>query len=213
MSTKKYDDLSKLNDARSDWKIKVRVIRIWRGTTMTGEIFKSFNVLMIDKKVTLTFIQLCMFQGFSLQDKVSRMLPKSPSQETKIHAFVPAKSAHDIGLKLSVGRIYSITNFDVETYKPEEKFRCVQLPYHIILKEYTKVKDVEDDGSTFPEDAFDFYDHSELLQIANKNVYLTGMISYFNVLLFLTSVTSSYTYESSSRCYWDHKKQRINQTD
>lgn len=33
-------------------KIKVRVIRLWRGTTKKGEEFTSFNILLLDCKVT-----------------------------------------------------------------------------------------------------------------------------------------------------------------
>lgn len=52
MSAKKYDPLSSLNQARTNWKIKVKVIRIWRGATNTRELFKAFNVILIDEKVS-----------------------------------------------------------------------------------------------------------------------------------------------------------------
>ncbi|KAK1383043.1 hypothetical protein POM88_020778 [Heracleum sosnowskyi] len=70
MSSRKYDDLLTLKQARSDWKIKVRVIRTWRGATKTGESYKSFNVMLMDH------------------------------QETKIHVFVPAKCADALENKL-----------------------------------------------------------------------------------------------------------------
>lgn len=51
MSTKTFDALSTLNKARTNWKIKVKVIRKWRGATTTGEHFKAFNIIAIDKEV------------------------------------------------------------------------------------------------------------------------------------------------------------------
>lgn len=52
MSANKFEPLSNLKAARYDYKIKVKIIRKWRGVTRTGEEFKSFNVILIDKKVT-----------------------------------------------------------------------------------------------------------------------------------------------------------------
>lgn len=55
MATNKYDDLSSINETRKDWKIKVRVVRLWRGATREGKLFSSFNIMLIDKQVK--FIQ------------------------------------------------------------------------------------------------------------------------------------------------------------
>lgn len=52
MSNKKIDALATVEKGRYDWKIKVKVIRNWRGATNSGEQFKSFNVLLIDQQVT-----------------------------------------------------------------------------------------------------------------------------------------------------------------
>ncbi|KAK1390084.1 hypothetical protein POM88_018262 [Heracleum sosnowskyi] len=146
MSSRKYDDLLSLNQARSDWKIKVRVLRKWRGGTKTGELFKSFNIMLMDYK------------------------------ENKIQAFVPAKCVDDLENKLKVGSVCSITNFDVQPYKSQEKFRSAQNENHLILNINTKVRDVEEKGNTIPQESFDFYDHAELDGIKNVNVNLTDVI-------------------------------------
>ncbi|KAK1391365.1 hypothetical protein POM88_010421 [Heracleum sosnowskyi] len=146
MSSRKYDDLLSLNQARSDWKIKVRVLRKWRGGTKTGELFKSFNIMLMDYK------------------------------ENKIQAFVPAKFVDDLENKLKVGSVCSITNFDVQPYKSQEKFRSAQNENHLILNINTKVRDVEEKGNTIPQESFDFYDHAELDGIKNVNVNLTDVI-------------------------------------
>ncbi|KAK1389949.1 hypothetical protein POM88_018127 [Heracleum sosnowskyi] len=78
MSSRKYDDLLTLKQNRSDWKIKVRVIRTWRGATKAGEYYKSFNVMLMDNK------------------------------ENKIHTFVPAKCADGLEIKLKVGSVKDV---------------------------------------------------------------------------------------------------------
>lgn len=55
MSTAQYNTLDKLKVGVDDYKIKVRVIRLWRGSTRTGEEFKNFNLLLLDHKVSTYF--------------------------------------------------------------------------------------------------------------------------------------------------------------
>lgn len=51
MSTKDFESLRNVHKGRMDWKIKVHVIREWRGVTTTGIVFKSANYLLLDNKV------------------------------------------------------------------------------------------------------------------------------------------------------------------
>lgn len=53
MSTNNYDYLRNISAGRTDWKIKVRIIREWRPRSNTGEIFKSHNLLLLDSKVAI----------------------------------------------------------------------------------------------------------------------------------------------------------------
>lgn len=81
----------------------------------------------------------------------------------------------------------SITNFDVDRYKEEDKFRTVLNDYRLIFGEDTKVKILDENESKFPEDTFDFYYHVELLKIANVNTYLIGnLFVYFTISVIAT---------------------------
>lgn len=83
--------------------------------------------------------------------------------------------------RLALGNVCSITNFDVEMYKSDDKFRTVMHEYRLIFGEDTKVKHLDEKEAKLPDDTFDFYDHDDLLKIANENVYLTGFhIQLFN---------------------------------
>lgn len=55
MATGEFRSLDKLTLGECEAKIKVRVIRIWRGATRVGVEFKNFNVLLLDNKVNRIF--------------------------------------------------------------------------------------------------------------------------------------------------------------
>ena len=50
MSKTTSDFLRNVHSGRADWKVKVRVIREWRGSK-DGQLFKGFNLLLLDSKV------------------------------------------------------------------------------------------------------------------------------------------------------------------
>lgn len=56
MSATKYDNIQDLQIGSYDYKIRVRVIRLWRGATRTGEQFKNFNVILLDNKVRVELL-------------------------------------------------------------------------------------------------------------------------------------------------------------
>ncbi|KAK1347227.1 hypothetical protein POM88_055050 [Heracleum sosnowskyi] len=50
MSTNQYHCLRELRPNSYNWKIKVRIIRLWRGVSKNGEEFKGLNMLLLDDK-------------------------------------------------------------------------------------------------------------------------------------------------------------------
>ena len=56
MSTNTCETLRNVKKGRTDWKIKCRVIREWRGVSTTGEIFKGWNLLLLDSKVLSSIV-------------------------------------------------------------------------------------------------------------------------------------------------------------
>lgn len=116
------------------------------------------------------------------------------NQKTNIHAFIPVKCNDELEGKLSIGNIFRITNFDVEHYKPDDKFRCVLNDNWLQFSEETKVKLLKENDDKFTQDYFDFYDHTDLKSIAGINVYLTGNM-YF-LCLSNTNETTSFCQSS-----------------
>lgn len=91
-----------------------------------------------------------------------------------MHAYIPAKCSYDMERKLRVGTVYIIRNFTVQAYKDKDKFRCLRNEMQMIFTQETTVHQVEEKGNNIAHEAFDFYDHSELMPLTNQTTYLAG---------------------------------------
>ncbi|KAL1807767.1 hypothetical protein ACET3Z_024757 [Daucus carota] len=160
MSTPQYHTLDKLKVGVDEYKIKVRVVRLWRGSTRTGEEFKSFNLLLLDHK------------------------------GQRIHAFVPTRCAEEIHSQLTVGKVFSIKQFVVQLYSQTDKYRVLRNQSQLIFSKDTIIQELADDGVTIPSDSFDFYDHSQLMELTKQTTYLAdvvGIIKDYDQLRDLTN--------------------------
>lgn len=54
MSSTKFEYLNIVQKGRTDWRVKVRIIREWRGKNQAGQPFKGYNLLLLDAKVYVT---------------------------------------------------------------------------------------------------------------------------------------------------------------
>lgn len=68
-----------------------------------------------------------------------------------------------------------MSNFTVKPYKTDDKYKQVKIDNQLIFSLDTKMKEVPESAIEFPNEAFDFYDHSELDELRKNTVYLTGM--------------------------------------
>ncbi|WOH09908.1 hypothetical protein DCAR_0729368 [Daucus carota subsp. sativus] len=127
-------------------KIKVRVIRMWRGITKKGEEFTSFNILLLDGK------------------------------NSTIHAFIPAVCAYDLERKIMLGTINIISDFTVQAYKATESFKCVRAQNQLIFSQETKIQQLDEKQAKIANEFFDLYDHSEVKPFANQTAYLIDIV-------------------------------------
>ncbi|KAL1826070.1 hypothetical protein ACET3Z_012848 [Daucus carota] len=141
-----YATLSTMKTGKDNYKIKVRVIRKWRGATKKGEEFKNFNILMLDHK------------------------------NTTAHAFIPTGCAFDMDRQLRIGNIYIITGFTVQDYKDTDKFRCVRNTNQLIFSQDTKIQELPQAGTNIATEFFDFYDLSELLPLVTETKYVIDVV-------------------------------------
>lgn len=63
----------------------------------------------------------------------------------------------------------------MKEYKLEDKFRCLRNDVQLIFSNETQIKAIdEDDGTSIENNAFDFYEHSELNELTKQITYSAG---------------------------------------
>lgn len=96
-------------------------------------------------------------------------------QNDTIHAFVPGFCSDQLEQKLAVGNVVSITNFTVQQYKVDDKFRPLRNDQQLVFSTETRIKQIEDPANQIEDNFFDFYDLSELKEMSKQNTYLAGI--------------------------------------
>ncbi|KAL1831956.1 hypothetical protein ACET3Z_001607 [Daucus carota] len=99
---------------------------------------------------------------------LQNMRNEKKKKNNAIHAFIPAASAHDLERQIKVGTVNIITGFTVQAYKDSDKFKIVQRAVQLIFSNDTKIQQVEDKGTKIPNEMFDFYDHSQVKDLADQ---------------------------------------------
>ncbi|WOH02343.1 hypothetical protein DCAR_0521732 [Daucus carota subsp. sativus] len=146
MSTNACDSLRNINSSRADWKVKARVIRQWRGSTNSGIVFKSYNILLLDAK------------------------------NCRMHVFIPAAIADKMSRIIEEGKIYLIKNFTVKDFTEKDNYRVVHMDKQISFTTETRVKELDDSEIFIPTNNFDLFQFSDLKSQATQDVYLTDVI-------------------------------------
>ncbi|XP_063939643.1 uncharacterized protein LOC135148407 [Daucus carota subsp. sativus] len=146
MASSQYTTIDNLKTGVDTYRIKARVISLWRGSTKEGEEFKSFNIVLIDQK------------------------------GQRIHAFVPTKCAEEFQYQLYLGKLFSIKNFDVQHYKQTDKFRFLRKDTQLVFSKEMEIQELPDDGVTIPADGFDFYDLSQMEELTKQTTYLSDVV-------------------------------------
>ncbi|KAK1380021.1 hypothetical protein POM88_026765 [Heracleum sosnowskyi] len=146
MSTNRYESLRNVCKGRTDWKIKVRVIREWRGRSVTGEVFKNYNMLLLDAK------------------------------NCRMQAFVPAFLNDKMQKMFTIGKIYAVTNFQVKDLTSEDKWRSVNMDRQILFTNQTKAREILENEVFIQKNMFDFFELQELAKLAEQNLYLADVV-------------------------------------
>ncbi|KAK1393414.1 hypothetical protein POM88_012470 [Heracleum sosnowskyi] len=143
-----FRPLNVLKNGTYNWRVKVRVVRLWRGATKQGEQFKSFNVLLLDDK------------------------------GNRIHGFVPGNVAEEFLKNFGLGMVHIISNFQVKNYKPDEKYKCINYDRQVIFTHHTNIEQLTEDDPCIDTNAFDFYVLDDVKDLANLNIFLIDVIGF-----------------------------------
>ena len=177
MSTNACDSLRNINSSRADWKVKARVIRQWRGSTNSGIVFKSYNILLLDAKVSLRHVYQLQYEFCAnyLISCSTKFIHKQPLlQNCRMHVFIPAAIADKMSSIIEEGKIYLIKNFTVKDFTEKDNYRVVHMDKQISFTTETRVKELDDSEIFIPTNNFDLFQFSDLKSQATQDVYLTG---------------------------------------
>ncbi|XP_074364408.1 uncharacterized protein LOC141705285 [Apium graveolens] len=152
MSNKNFEGLRNIHKGRSDWTIKVRFVREWRGVTNAGVVFKSCNYIVLDNK------------------------------NCRMQVFVPAALVEKMSRLIVQGNAYFINNFQLKEYTNADKYRAVQMDKQIVFTADTKVKDVDDKLFFIPNNSFDLFDYGDLKAMTKQVLYFTDVIGILETL-------------------------------
>ena len=94
-----------------------------------------------------------------------------------MHAFIPGNADDALREKFTVGKCYIIRKFVVQAYKPDDKFLCLANDVQLVFSKDTQIKEIQESTCTIENNAFDFYDHSELMELTKQTTHLAGEIS------------------------------------
>ncbi|KAL1809085.1 hypothetical protein ACET3Z_026075 [Daucus carota] len=179
MSTNACDSLRNINSSRADWKVKARVIRQWRGSTNIGIVFKSYNILLLDAKVSLRHVYQLQYEFCAnyLISCSTKFIHKQPLlQNCRMHVFIPAAIADKMSRIIEEGKIYLIKNFTVKDFTEKDNYRVVHMDKQISFTTETRVKELDDSEIFIPTNNFDLFQFSDLKSQATQDVYLTDVI-------------------------------------
>lgn len=106
-----YSLLSQINPARHNWRIKVRVARMWQvsGTSNKGKKFASMELVLVDEEVCLMTCLFCILNVAVLVIFV----PVAVLQGQGIMASVGQKDLNKFSKFIVEGHCYYIKNFHV----------------------------------------------------------------------------------------------------
>ncbi|WOG88925.1 hypothetical protein DCAR_0208160 [Daucus carota subsp. sativus] len=146
MSFNKYESLSRLDDSREDWVIRVRAQTLWKSINKkTGE-FKGYNLIAFD------------------------------DSSERIHAYISAQLSAVVADVLKEGEIYIFQNFKVAHYNGDETNRAVRNVKHIYFSNETKIEKDTGLGLKIAPYSFDFYTLQCMDGLKNDNRFLTDVI-------------------------------------
>ena len=170
----KYATLNDINPARNDWKIKVRVSRIWKvvNTHQNDELI-SLDMVLIDEKVSFYIKAQTEFQYFMHTNLLSYWLSFcSTLQENWIHATIPKKFIAKNRELIEEGKVYKIQNFIITDNK--KKYKIVENEYMLQFNDETEIERVYENLPNIITNKFKFVSF-EAVNGRLDNEVLTGI--------------------------------------
>ncbi|KAL8115111.1 hypothetical protein AgCh_021797 [Apium graveolens] len=127
-----FDSIDSLHEGRFNWNLRVRLVREWDSySSKAGREFKGKNLLLVDDR------------------------------HSRIHAFVWPNNIQDKKCEIVEGKIYTISNVQVKTYR-NDSIKCIQSDKQIWFSSRTDMQVLENYDNMIPRNVFHFYNFSDV---------------------------------------------------
>ncbi|WOH08343.1 hypothetical protein DCAR_0727782 [Daucus carota subsp. sativus] len=114
-------------------------------------------------------------------DAIELQLPqKTPHRRVKhnvrMQAFVPTFLMEKLLKIFFVGRMYTITNFQVKEYTELDKWKCVTTGKQLMFTNQTRAKEIDERKYFIPQNCFDFCDLGDVKNFVKQSTYLADVV-------------------------------------
>ncbi|KAL1831301.1 hypothetical protein ACET3Z_000952 [Daucus carota] len=113
-----------------------------------------------------------------LPQKTPQRKVKHIKMETNVRmqAFVPTFLMEKLLKMFIVGKMYTITNFQVKEYTTLDKWRCVSTDKQIMFTNQTRAREIDDREYFIPQNCFEFCDLGDVKTFATQSTYLADVV-------------------------------------
>ena len=160
-----YNLLSQINPGRHNWRIKVRIARIWHVSgTSKGKDFSSLELVLVDEEVHHIIHLLFFVNIASIVIFTSSLFCRAKELPLPLD-----RKTNKFSKSLVEGHCYYIRNFQVS--KQERKFKAIPSTYTIFFTSWTTTQEIHAEvTANLPRYFFNFVDYGDLDHIIEQDM-------------------------------------------
>ncbi|KAL0005882.1 hypothetical protein SO802_013443 [Lithocarpus litseifolius] len=141
-----YNLIKQLSDKNENWKVRVRLSRMWEAVNRKNLELISLDMVLIDE------------------------------QDDTIHATIQKNNVKKFQAQLREGQLYSLSNFRVDTYKEKDSYRPISKDKKINFLRTTVIEELKEAEVTISQHKFEFVDYRTIVDRFDNNKQLTDII-------------------------------------
>ncbi|KAL0006398.1 hypothetical protein SO802_013959 [Lithocarpus litseifolius] len=143
-----YNLIKQLSDKNENWKVRVRLSRMWEAVNRKNLELISLNMVLIDEQY----------------------------QDDTIHATIQKNNVKKFQAQLREGQLYSLSNFRVDTYKEKDSYRPISKDKKINFLRTIVIEKLKEAEVTISQHKFEFVDYRTIVDRFDNNKQLTDII-------------------------------------
>ncbi|KAK7823504.1 hypothetical protein CFP56_035409 [Quercus suber] len=141
-----YNLIKQLSDKNENWKVRVRLSRMWEAVNRKNLELINLDIVLIDE------------------------------QDDTIHTTIQKNNVKKFQAQLREGQLYSLSNFRVNTYKEKDSYRPISKEKKINFLRTTVIEELKEAEVTISQHKFEFVDYQTIVDRFNNSKQLTDII-------------------------------------